>query len=94
MGLHIGAVDRDRAAEMSGFGQRREHLLPDLAMGPAIEAVVDRRPRAVFRRTVTPATPGPQNMENTAQDPTVIDPAGSWLISWQKRLNQRPGFVA
>jgi hypothetical protein len=60
----------------------------------AIEAVVDRRAWAVFRRTVTPPTTGPQNMENTAQDPAVVNTPRPRLIARQKRLDQRPGFVA
>ena len=88
MSLHIGAVDRHRAPEMSGFGQGIEHLLPDLAIGPAVEAIVDRRPWAVFRRTVAPAAAGSQHMENAAQDTTVIDPPGARLILRQHGLDQ------
>ena len=88
MGLHIGAVDRHRAAEVSGCGQSLEHLLPDSATGPAVEAIVDGRPRAVFTRTDTPRAARLQHMENAAQDATVIDPPGARLICWQHRPDQ------
>jgi len=94
VGLRIGAVDGNRPAEMPGFGQRREHLLPDLGMGPAVEAIVDRPPRAVFRRTVTPAAAALKNMKDAAQDTAVVDTPGSRLIPLQHRLEQRPRFVA
>lgn len=89
MGLHIGAVDRDRAAEMSGFGQRREHVLPNLATGPAVETIVDRRPRAVFGRAVAPAAAGPPHMENAVQDAVVIEPPGVRLTYRHNWLDQK-----
>ena len=43
-------------------------------MAPAVEAVVDRRREAVVLRTILPAAIHLQNMDNHADDATVIHP--------------------
>lgn len=91
MGFDVSAIDRHRAAKMAGGCQRIEHGLPDPEVRSAIEAIVDRRARTVFARSVPPAAARLKDMKNAAYDPAVVDTPGSRLILWQYRLDQRPG---
>ena len=75
------------------FGRTRHRLeypLPDSLLTPAGEAVVDGLVRAVFLRAILPAAPGPKNMHNPAQNPSIILPLGSGLVGRQMRDNFRP----
>ena len=54
MGLHIGAIDGNGAAQMTSRGQSIEHILPDAAPRPAVKTIVDRCIGAVFRGTFSP----------------------------------------
>lgn len=53
--LDVGAVDGGRLARPSALGQRGQHRPPEAAAGPAIEAVVDGRARAIRGWAVAPA---------------------------------------
>src|SRR3546814_8017738 len=72
--LDMRAVDHLGLVRSAAGSQRAEQPLPDTALGPADEPVVDRRRRAVFRRTILPAAAALQNMQDTADDPTIIRP--------------------
>ena len=94
MRLDVGAVDSGRMGQHARRDQRLQDVAPDLPAGPAVEAVVDRRVRAVFRWAVAPAAAGLQNMQDATDDPPVIDPPGARLVLRQMRLDRRPGIVA
>jgi len=94
MRLDVRAIDSRRMGQYTRRDQRFQNVVPDLLVGPAVEAVVDRRVRAVFRRAVTPAAAGLQNMQDAADYPSVIDPPGARLVPRQMRLYRRPGIVA
>ena len=83
MGLYIGAVDGDGPAKAAVCDQGVVDALPDLAPRPAIEAVVDRGVGAVFGRAIAPAAPGLQDVDDPADDATVVDPASTRLITGQ-----------
>jgi hypothetical protein len=94
MGLHISAVQRDGAADAALLDQGSIDALPDPAPRPAIEAVVDRGVGAVFDRAIAPAAARLQDVDDSADDAAVIDPASTRLITGQKRLDHRPGIIA
>jgi hypothetical protein len=75
--LHLdrGAIDRTRVLRQ-GLHQRFEDGLPEVAMTPAIEAIVDRGIRAVDGRTVHPAAAAAQDMYDATDDASIILPPG------------------
>lgn len=87
MGLHVGAVDRNGAADPRLGGECFVNLLPDTTPGPAVEAVVHGGRWAVFGGTVPPRAAGPQDMQNTADHPAVVDAAGARLVVGQQWLD-------
>jgi hypothetical protein len=65
------AVDDLHVTRTDG-GKRIEQSLPNAAMGPSIEAVVDSRRGAIARRTILPTTADFQHMDDPAQNPAII----------------------
>ena len=63
-------------------------------MGPAVEAVVDRRRGTILGRAVLPAAADLEHMQDAGVHPTVIDPAGARLVLGQMRFDRRPLLVA
>lgn len=55
MSFNRGRVERQHDAVFAGLGQRFEDCAPSPAVGPAVEAIVDGRVRAVFTRAVAPS---------------------------------------
>ena len=90
MGLHIAAVDRDRAANPALIDQGLVDPLPDPPPGPAIKTVVDRRIGAVFARAVAPTAARSQDMKDAADDASIVDPARTRLIVRQQGFDDRP----
>lgn len=84
MGFHVGAVDRDGAANLSHGGQRLVDLLPDATPGPA---VLDGRQLNVFGGTIPPRAAGQQDVQNTADHSTIINAAGARLVVGQQWLD-------
>lgn len=87
--LGRGAVDQVNAAWL-GNRERLQQALPEPTPGPAVEAVLDRGRRPVHGRTILPTPARAQDMNDPAQDATIIDPPCARLISWQQRLDDRP----
>jgi len=69
-----GAVDHVNIIGVCCY-QSAKQLLPKAARRPSMEAVVDRRRRAVARGAILPATTSPQHMHDPADHPPIIDPA-------------------
>ncbi len=53
MSFNRGRVERQYDAVFARLGQRFEDCAPSSSLGPAIEAIVDRRVRAVFTWTAS-----------------------------------------
>jgi len=62
---------------------------PDARLGPAVEAIIDRRVRSVVRRTVLPATAGLEHMDNAADDLLIAGRLHPAAVLWDRRLNHR-----
>ena len=93
MRLHVAAVYRHGGGDPLARCQSRQDSSPMVTARPAIEAVVDRRRRAVFGRAVLPAAAALQNMDDTADDPTIIHPARTGLVLRKMGGNRRPGII-
>lgn len=65
-----------------------------VAVGPAVEPVVDRGRRAVFGRAVDPAATGSEDMDDARNHPPVIDTPRARLVLRDMRLDQRPLRIA
>jgi hypothetical protein len=66
------AVQRDLLGRLRFISRPLEDLLPDSALAPAIEAIVNRLTWAVFRRTVLPTTSGLDYMDDPAQNRRLL----------------------
>lgn len=93
MGFDMSAVQRDLLRRFWRFSHGFVYRLPNSPPAPAVEPVVDRLVRAVFRRTVHPPASGLQHMHDPAQDAPIIVARRSGLLGWQKRLNLRPLLI-
>jgi hypothetical protein len=69
-----GRVERQRDGIFAGLGQRFKDCAPSPAPGPAVEAIVNGRVRAVFTRTVAPSRPRLQHVNDPADDAPVVVP--------------------
>src|SRR5262249_4589412 len=88
------AVERHLPRRVAIAGDRRKYRLPNPALAPAREAIVDRLVRAVLARTILPAAPHALHMHDATQDPAIIVALRSRLIGRQMRLDFRPLLVA
>ena len=94
MSLDRSRVERQRDGSFAELRQRLEDGSPSVALGPAIEAIVDRRVRAVFSRAITPTRAGLQHMNDTADDPPIVVALGSWQSLRQTGFDTSPLPVA
>ena len=69
-----GRVERQHNAVFARLGQRFEDCTPSSSLGPAIEAIVDRRVRTVFARTITPSCTRLQHVNDAADDAPIVVP--------------------
>ena len=88
------AVEREHQHIFAGFGEGFEISAPSIGLGPAIEAIVDRRERPVFIGAIAPATTRLQHMDDAADDPAVVAALRSAQTTRQMRRNPRPLLVA
>ena len=88
MCLGSGAVDHLNA----GIGRRQcgKQLPPNPASRPTMKAIVDRRRRAIDRRTVLPPAPRFEYVDDAADDPAVVLAMRPRLVRRQQRFNRRP----
>jgi hypothetical protein len=56
MRFDMRAVESHSFRRFSRFGRRLEDALPNSLRTPAVEAIVDRLGRPIFRRTIDPST--------------------------------------
>jgi len=72
MSFNRGRVERQHDAVFARLGQRFEDCAPSSSLGPGIEAIVDRRVRAVFTWTITPSCTRLQHVNDPADDAPVV----------------------
>jgi hypothetical protein len=85
-----GRVERQRDGIFAGLGQRFKDCAPSPALGPAVEAIVDRRVRAVFTRAVAPSRTRLQHVNDPAEDAPVVVPIRPRQSRRQMRLDTCP----
>ena len=93
MCLDVCGVDHLRVRRTPRPGQLPEQVLPQPATRPAHKAVIDRRRRAIFGRTITPAASALENMHDPADDTPVVNPLDPANIGRQIRLDPNPLLV-
>ena len=92
-------VDPDVPALHTGVGAALElaqQPLPCPVRRPPAVPVVDRLPRPVVTRDVTPSSPGPGPPHHGVHDPAVISPGTARLPrirTWQMGLEQLPLLI-
>ncbi|MHC2584537.1 hypothetical protein ACVI1J_003280 [Bradyrhizobium diazoefficiens] len=84
-----GRVERQYDAVFARLGQRFEDCAPSSSLGPAIEAIVDRRVRAVFTWTITPSCTRLQHVNDAADDASVVVPIRPRQSPRQMRFDTR-----
>ena len=72
MSFDRGRVERQRDGIFAGLGQRFKDCAPSPALGPAVEAIVDGRARAVFTRAVAPSPTRLQHVNDAADDAPIV----------------------
>ena len=92
LGLDVAAIDLTRFRDPAFLRQRRQDARSDAPAAPAVPAIVDRRRRAVFGRTIRPAASALQHVHDGRDHPPVIDPPRSGLVLRQVRLDRSPCF--
>jgi hypothetical protein len=92
--FHVAAIQRDLPGRFGRRGDRGEDGLPNAALAPAREAIVDGFMRPIFGRAVLPAAAHLLHVHDPAQNPSIIMPLGARLIGWQMRLDLQPLLVA
>src|SRR5947207_15893660 len=65
-------------------------MLPNPAPRPTMKAIVDRRRRAIDRRTVLPAAPHFEHVDYAADDSAVVLAMRSRLVLRQQRFDHCP----
>jgi len=88
-----GRVEREHHGIFARSSQRFKDCAPSAALGPAIEAIVDRGVRAVFARTVAPSRAGLQHVNDAAEDAPIVLPIRPRQSSRQVRFNPRPLLI-
>ena len=90
MSFDRGRVERQRDGIFAGLGQRFKDGAPSPALGPAVEAIVDSRVRAVFTRAVAPSRTRLQHVNDPADNAAVVVPLRSRQSRRQMRLDTCP----
>ena len=89
MGLEMGRVDHHRVGRAAVGCQGGEDPVEHPDPAPADEAVVERLRRPVDGGRVPPHQPAPDDMDNAADHPAVINPRHPARLIRQERL--QPG---
>ena len=92
--LHVRRVDHLCLYRPSTSGKLPEQVLPDAALRPAHETVIDRRGRTILWRTITPAAAALENMNDPTDHTAVVHPLLASNIRRQMRFNPSPILVA
>jgi len=89
--LDASAVDEQPVGGILFAGQRAENPLPDAALGPADETVVERLLRAVdLLRAVAPAPATLERMDDPGEHPSIIDTLHAPDVTRQQRCDPSP----
>jgi hypothetical protein len=92
--LDARAVDEQLRWHAFEPGEISKDALPNTALSPAPETVVECLLRAVdVLGTIAPTTAALQCVDNAGKHPPVIDPRHPTRILRQKRLNPRPLLI-
>jgi hypothetical protein len=92
--LDTAAVDEELGRHALDPGKLGEDALPNTALSPAPETVVERLLRAIdVLGTITPTTATLQCVDNAGEHPPIIYPRHPTRILRQKRLNPRPLLI-
>ncbi len=94
MGSHRRTVDHVQGRRVMEAGQRSQDPLPDAALAPAIEAIVNSRVRAIDRRQGPPSASFAKAIENATDDPLVILAFGSGMKHGKTGLKDRHLLIA
>lgn len=87
MRLDGGGVDENLCRRTAGPCERLEQRRPHALFGPTDIAVVERFLRSVFERRINPSTARFEDMNNAADDASVIDARFAPRVGRQMRLN-------
>lgn len=90
MSFDRGRIQRQRHGILAQLGQRFEDSTPPAALGPAIEAIIDRRVRPVFLRAIAPSGAGLKHVDDTADDEPIIPTRRSRQTARKTRLETIP----
>ena len=90
MDFDVTAVECDLVWRVGTPGHGSEDVLPNAALAPACETVVDGLGRSILGRAVFPATSDLLDMHDATQDPSIIMARRAALIGGQMRLYFRP----
>jgi hypothetical protein len=90
MSLDRSGVQRQDDGIFAELGQSLKDRAPSVFLGPAIETIVDRRVGAVLVRTIAPACPRLQHMDDAADDASIVVPLRTWQAVRKMPLDPRP----
>ncbi len=90
MSLDRGGVERQRDGIFARLRQCLEDAAPSAFLGPAVEAIVDRRVGAVLARTIAPSCPRLQHMDDAADDAPIVISLRTRQALRQMRRDPRP----
>ena len=86
MRLHVGAVDQNLGGRPARCRQSCKQILPHTLRRPAHEPVVERLARSIASRRIDPAPARLHDMDDSADDPPVIDTGDATYLVRQQRL--------
>lgn len=90
MRLDVSAVDRRAPSHRARCRQGIEQAHPEAPAKPTVEAIVDRRRRAIIRRAIAPSASRLQDMDDPGDHAPVINTPRTRLVPGQMRLYRRP----
>ena len=90
MSLDRRGIERQRDGLFAELRQSLKDLTPSSALGPAVEAIVDRRIRAVLPWTIAPSRPRLKHMNDAADGAPIIGTLRPGQSRRQMRLQTRP----
>lgn len=90
MSLDRGGIERQGDGICAEPRQSLEDRTPSSALRPAVEAIVDRRVRAVLPWAIAPSRPRLQHMNDATDDAPIICALRPRQSSRQVRLQTRP----
>jgi len=91
--LDVRTVEAELLGNLAAGRDFLEHAPPHSTMRPPVVAVVDRGRWTIGRWCVAPPTSCLENMQDAADDSTIIHPRFARLATRQVRINRRPGLV-